>query len=213
MSFKKPVLAVDVDDTIAHLMKSVVAFYSDTYEPPHFKVDDFHTLEFNLVWGGTRHECDEKVERYYKSDHFKNGIDPIAGAYEQLKRLKEHFELHVVTARPHHIREATIEWLNKHYPDLFSDFHFGNLYGLEGVRKRKSQMCKEIGAVCLIDDSAGYALDCAANKVHVLLFGNYAWNTSDEWNREISEHSDFVDRVQNWDQAANLLMGKFIDVK
>ena len=189
---KKPVLAVDVDDTIAHLMLSLDNFYNSTYEPPHFTVDDYYTLEFNKVWNCTRDECDVKVEAYYLSEQFKTGINPIATAKERLMELREHFELHVVTARPHHIREHTIAWVKEHFgADMFTDYHFGNLYGLEGVRKRKSQMCAEIGAVCLVDDSAGYAIDCAEHKVHVILFGDYAWNSLRS-GRKVLKHTQRV---------------------
>ncbi len=40
----------------------------------------------------------------------------------------------------------------------------------------KSDMCREAGAVALIDDSVKYALDCAPTVEKVYLFGSYAWN-------------------------------------
>lgn len=209
----KPILAVDVDDTIAHLMVAVCQFYKDTYPVPHFEIHDYHTLEFHVVWGGTRDEADQKVEEFYKSEHMKSGIKPIAGALEELRRLKEHFDLHIVTARPHYIRQQTIDWITEHFgSDLFTDYHFGNLYGLSGVRKRKSQMCHEIGAVCLVDDSANYALDCAGHKLPVLLFGNYAWNTNDDLNMVLAAHN-CVHRVSNWTEAGAMLDKLFIDKK
>jgi hypothetical protein len=208
----KPILAVDVDDTIAHLMTCICQFYKETYPPPHFEVSDYHTLEFNVIWGGTREEADEKVEAFYVSEHMTSGIHPIAGAREELEKLKEHFELHIVTARPHNVRQKTIDWITKHFgPDLFTDFHFGNLYGMTGVRRRKSQMCGDIGAVCLVDDSAGYALDCAGHKLPVLLFGDYAWNTNDDLKMVLAAHDQYIHRVGNWQQAGALLMKMFIN--
>ena len=134
------------------------------------------------------------------SHHFIHGIDPIAGAHEHLTELKEHFELHVVTARPHNIRDQTIDWINKHYDGLFSEFHFGNLYGASGVKKKKSQICSEIGAVGLVDDSAGYAMDCATNGIPVILFGEYAWNNT------VEEDHELVSRAKCWKEVKHLAL-------
>ena len=132
-----------------------------------------------------------------------HGIDAITGARENLLKLKEHFELHVVTARPHNVREQTISWVKEHYDGIFCDFHFGNLYGMTGERKKKSQICKEIGAVGLVDDSAGYAMDCAVNGIKVVLFGNYAWNNA------TVEH-DLIARADSWETAREAIMTKFL---
>ena len=37
-------------------------------------------------------------------------------------------------------------------------------------------MCRDIGAVGIIDDSLRYALECAPVVPTVYLFGHYAWN-------------------------------------
>jgi hypothetical protein len=44
------------------------------------------------------------------------------------------------------------------------------------VCSSKAEMCVEVGAVAMIDDSVRYALDCAPVVERVFLFGDYAWN-------------------------------------
>ena len=205
MANNKPILAVDVDDTIGHLMESLSSFYNSTYDEPHFSVDDYHTLEFQQIWKGTREECDEKVEQYYKSGYLEK-ICPIQHAHAVLTKLKEHFELHVVTARPHNVRDATIVWVNTNFDNIFTEFHFGNLYGLEGPRRKKSEICKTIGAVALIDDSAGYAHDCANSDIPVILFGNYAWNNS------AADH-ELILRARDWHEVHDHVMNRFVNSK
>lgn len=39
--------------------------------------------------------------------------------------------------------------------------HFGNHFALEGVSKKKSDICRSIGAEVLIDDNPSYAVECA----------------------------------------------------
>jgi hypothetical protein len=122
-------------------------------------------------------------------------------------KLKDHFDLHIVTARQFKVADITRyhshvycsdiflnaffipfsrtfakiwvvfrNWIDSNFPGIFSEIHFGNHYSSTGVARAKSEMCKDINALLLIDDSARYALDCAKNGIPSILFGNYAWN-------------------------------------
>ena len=206
---KKPILAIDIDETIAQLMPSLVNFHNEKYGEPHYHIDHFHTLAFHEVWGGTPEETTDKIEEYYLSHHFK-GIEPIPDAKEYLIDLKNHFELHVVTARGHNVREETINWLNIHYNDIFEDFHFGNLYGLNGIKKKKSQLCQEINAIALVDDSFHYATDCAENGIPVVLFGKYAWNKYQSYLDNHHEEHDLIERAITWNDVSYIIKNKFL---
>lgn len=208
MTQTKPILAIDIDETIAQLMPSLISFHSETYGEPHYHMDHFHTLAFHEVWGGTPEETTNKIEEYYLSPHFK-AIQPIPEAKEYLLDLKSHFDLHVVTARGHNVREETINWLNTHYTDIFKDFHFGNLYGINGIKKKKSQLCQEIGALALVDDSFHYATDCAENGIPVILFGKYAWNKYQSYLDNHHEEHDLIERATQWAEVHDILMKKF----
>ena len=57
--------------------------------------------------------------------------------------------------------------------------YFGNHFALEGNSRKKSEICASIGAHVLIDDNVGYASECAAAGIQVLLFdwlGAYPWS-------------------------------------
>lgn len=101
-----------------------------------------------------------------------------AGAFDALQRLKQDHDLVVVTSRQHVIRDVTLEWIDRHFPDTFSAVYFGNHFAKEGVSKKKSEICAEIGAHILIDDNPTYAYDCASNGLQVLL---YNWNMGYPW--------------------------------
>jgi len=148
-----PVVAVDIDEVLAHFIPSLAEFHNEAYGSD-FKVEDFSDYAFHNVWGGTAAECTAKMELFYLSDHFKQGLKPVSGAMEGLLWLKDSTgcELHIVTARQHSLEPATRQWVEKFYPGVFTSLTFGNHYGLEGKKKSKPQMCKDIGAVCLIDD-------------------------------------------------------------
>lgn len=51
-------------------------------------------------------------------------------------------DLVVVTSRQHVIQDATLEWIDQHYPSLFQEVYFGNHFALEGVSRQKSEICR-----------------------------------------------------------------------
>ncbi len=147
------VVAVDMDEVLAHFTSSLAAFHNEAYGT-NYVSDDFHDYAFHNVWGGTAAECTAKMEEFYKSTHFQNGLRPIDGGLDSLRWLKEttRCELHIVTARQHSLEQATRNWVDKCYSGVFTSIVFGNHYGTEGRKKSKPEMCREIGAICLIDD-------------------------------------------------------------
>ena len=115
------------------------------------------------------------MDKFFESEHFKN-IAPVPRALEVLQQLHSRFELHIVTSRQHKLEDITKEWVNTHFPGIFTAFHFGNHYVTTGVSRSKPDMCRSINAVLLIDDSLRYAVQCTRSHIPVLLFGQYAWN-------------------------------------
>ena len=78
-------------------------------------------------------------------------------------------------------------YAREHFPGTFSDLHFGNHFGRAAApgaaakpKVSKPEMCRAIGAVALIDDSADYATQCAEAGVPTVLFGEYGWNAKFE---------------------------------
>lgn len=124
-------------------------------------------------------QCFDQMEAFFLSSHFINKIQPIPGALETLQKLKEDYDLHIVTSRQFAIEELTVKWVEQHFPGVFSKLHFGNHYSKEGKVRSKPEICREIGAVLLIDDSLQYAMDCYKADIPVLLFGEYAWNNAE----------------------------------
>lgn len=89
-----------------------------------------------------------------------------------------------------------MQFINKYYPGIFSRIMMGNHYGREGVKKSKPEMCKELGAVLLIDDSLDYARQCAESNLNAILFGDYPWNKLE--NEDLHEN---IVRVAHWKEV------------
>lgn len=173
--FAKPMLAVDLDEVLGDFVPQLVLFHNERYGTS-LRNEDFHTYHFANVWGGTNEESQEKVQLFFDSHYFAD-LPVVAGAQAALQKLRERFDLTVVTSRQHFIEAVTRRWLERHFPGTFNGgVFFGNHYGTSGVVKSKPAMCAAIGAVALVDDSLTYARQCAHTLERVFLFGNYAWN-------------------------------------
>ena len=107
----------------------------------------------------------------------------------------------VVTSRQHVIQDATLAWLDGHYPGLFRDVYFGNHFAMSGKSRSKSEICRAAGAHVLVDDNPGYAVDCARAGLHVLL---YDWGGAYPWAKLTAEQAaehPHVTVVRDWREA------------
>ncbi|TPX34713.1 hypothetical protein SmJEL517_g02695 [Synchytrium microbalum] len=183
----KPVLAIDCDDVLLKTVEGLCQFHNEHYATSLVPAD-FSSYNYWEVWGGNREGATAKVRQWYQLASFAN-LDPVPGALEALQRLKEFYDLVVVTSRQDFIRAATIANIQKHYPGIFDDehIHFANHWihptdhvhyqGL--VSKSKAELCDEASAVLLVDDNLDYAKDVSNHGLYAILFdleGSYNWN-------------------------------------
>ncbi|EGN92424.1 hypothetical protein SERLA73DRAFT_99345 [Serpula lacrymans var. lacrymans S7.3] len=139
---------------------------------------------------------------------------PVPGAREGVQALRDAgFRLVIVTARSGTVRDGSWKWVEKWFGGLFDtivctgqfeDAHSKSAKGHEVTTKlSKKEVCTNIGAKLLIDDSLENALNCAGYSppffssrpssstisptpteppksqsppIPVLLFGTYPWN-------------------------------------
>ena len=215
----KPVIAVDVDDVLANFISALISFHNDTYNTT-FTTAHFHSYDFHHVWGGTKEETNAKMDLFFESSYYYD-IKPIPQAREALQILSQHFELHVVTARHNAIQESTRHFISTHYPNIFVDVHFGNMYMTDGTARKKSEICRAINAQLLIDDSLFHAMDCCNHGILSILFGNYAWNCNEPGgyvvhtsSREVIPHTNGaphtnIHRVTSWADVVPLISHLF----
>ncbi|KAH6916826.1 hypothetical protein BKA70DRAFT_313918 [Coprinopsis sp. MPI-PUGE-AT-0042] len=180
-----PIIAVDMDDVLSQTNLAVAEWHNDVYGT-NMKVDDFLYYYYwkNPYWG-TLEETFAKVREFYKTDRIHNTI-PVPGAAEGIQNLKSlGFRLVVVTARTEDTADESWGWIQRHFPDCFESiictgqFKDAQKKGHEVLtRLSKADVCDDLKAVLLIDDSSENALQCttAERPTPVLLFGNYEWN-------------------------------------
>ena len=196
-STTKRVIAVDLDEVLGEFVPQLLQYHNSHYGTS-LQLGDFHSYNFMEVWGGTRDEAVAKVYHFFTTPYFLH-MPPIPAAYDTLHSLSHRFTYHIVTARQHFIEPQTRSWIAQHYPNLFTSLLFGNHYGQSGAARTKADMCAEIGASVLIDDSAEHARSVAGVVEWVVLFdreGKYMWNKG---RKEYDENMPAnVKRMHSW---------------
>ncbi|KAE7998377.1 hypothetical protein FH972_002928 [Carpinus fangiana] len=196
-------VAVDVDEVLGSFVSALNRFIADRYFSNH-SLSEYHVYEFFKIWNCSRDEANIRVHEFFKTSYFKTGIHPIPGARMALNKLSRFCNLSVVTSRQNAIKEHTIDWIEKHYPGLFQEIHFGNHFALDGASRPKSELCRSLGAKVLIDDNPRYAVECAEVGIRVLLFdyeNSYPWCKMES----VDQHP-LVTKVRNWEEVEQQLV-------
>ncbi|XP_073003031.1 uncharacterized protein [Typha latifolia] len=199
---EKLILAVDVDEVLGSFLSSLNKFIADRYSSNH-SVSEYFVYEFFKIWKCSRAEANTRVHEFFKTAYFQDGIQPIPGARDALQKLSVFCNLSVVTSRQNVIKNHTLEWIERHYPGLFQEIHFGNHFALDGLSKPKSEICRSLGAHVLIDDNPRYAIECAEVGIRVLLFdydNSYPWCKT-----EAVDSHPLVTKVHNWQEVEQKL--------
>nr|AFV13469.1 Tac7077 [Coix lacryma-jobi] len=199
----KMVVAVDVDEVLGSFLAALNKFIADRYSWNH-SVSEYHVYEFFKIWNCSRERANFLVHEFFTTQYFQDGIHPIPGAQDTLQTLSSFCSLSVVTSRQDVIKNHTLEWIEKYYPGLFEQIHFGNHFALEGQSRPKSEICRSFGAQVLIDDNPRYALECANDGMRVLLFdydNSYPWCKTG-----VGELHPLVTKVHNWGEVEEKLL-------
>ncbi|KAF3792235.1 hypothetical protein EJ110_NYTH00304 [Nymphaea thermarum] len=200
---EKIVVAVDLDEVLGSFLSALNIFLADRYALSH-SVSEYHVYEFAKIWNCSPNEASIRVHEFFKTSYFKAGIHPIPGAQQALVNLSKVCKFAVVTSRQNVIKEHTLTWIERHYPGLFQEVHFGNHFALDGKARPKSEICRSLGADVLIDDNPRYALECAEQGIKVLLFdylNAYPWCK----NGSATLHP-LVTKVYNWEEVQGQLL-------
>jgi uncharacterized HAD superfamily protein len=185
----KPVIAIDIDEVLFGFTQRFLAYHNRQYQT-NFALHQLTTTAFHTVMGGTADDDKRKVGEFQLEAGNLDG-EPVPRAIEVLKRLKTANELVIITARHANIEQQTRTWLERTFPDTFTDIHFANYWDENRPRRSKGVLCRDLGVQIIIDDQPSYIIDCLEYGVKGILFGDYPWN------REVINHPD-VRRVMDW---------------
>jgi len=174
----KPIIAVDIDDVLSTTAESFVAFSNKKWGT-NLTADDFDE-HWAQMWKvdyeeEARRRDDIIKSKLYLKPQFYNEAKPV------LMKLKRDYRLVIVSSRGPSIRKDTIDWLNKEFAGIFSDYYFAKiwedlkLHTKVKVKMTKGELLHQIGADYLIDDQPKHCYAAARAGITALLFGKYRW--------------------------------------
>jgi len=202
----KPIIAVDVDDVLSASVPGFTA-YSNKRWDLNLTVDQYDE-DWAKFWGIPYEEALARAAELHESDMF-GSFAHFEEALPVLKKLKEKYDLIVLTSRRLSIKPATTEWIDRHFSGIFSAVHFAGFYDdtknlHESLKKTKGDLCRQLGADYLVDDQPKHCLAASTCGVQSLLFGNYGWNkiAADE------AEAKNITIVHTWDDVARYFDAK-----
>jgi len=187
-------IAIDIDDVLAEFIEGFIQFHNRMYGTSLIK-KNMITYSFWDILNETKEEGVKRLYNFFNSSDFRE-IPPNKDALDILNILKKNHKLVVITSRPNTFEKKTREWINHHFPGIFSEIYF--LYN-EDIRekrnKTKGEICEKLKVDVFIEDSLVYAEGCANKGIKVLLL-DCPWNQSEE----LPEN---VVRIKDWNEVLN----------
>lgn len=194
---KRRKIGIDFDDVLFAFNQSYTEHHNRMYGTD-MSFDQITNFDMEKVWNIPMTEILPRIETFYNSeDHEKTNV--LAGAAEAIQKLKETYDLYVVTSRPDRMRDATVNWLSQNIPYLQNRVHFTNQFAMnegEGNARNKSEVCKNLGIELFIDDAVMHARDISGAGIKVLLYDT-------PWNRKYK--NDDITRVHSWDEIVDTI--------
>lgn len=184
-------IAVDVDDVLTYTGEKYIAYHNKKFGTD-LRPEEFYDFDCLKKYGLSSKERLRRVLEYVENETPK--MEPVNGAKEVLQELKKKHELIVITGRANDVMGKTIKWIEKQYPDVFSDFISTNVHHINGG-KDKGQIAEELGVDLIIDDYMGYAIECANHGIGVLLMTR-------PWNACEKIENNLIVRVDSWEDIA-----------
>ena len=208
-------IASDLDEVLGQFLKSFIAYYNRAHSTS-YKFSDFNSYNFSNVLNRPYEQVQEVVYEYFHSPEFLLEYEPLPGATEGFEQLREISDsnVHVVTARPAFTELETRKFLASHFALPAESLHMGNHHPAQNCQlpiRKKSEICKAIGAKVLIDDCLEYAIDCAENaNIPVVLFD---WNGTYGWNKQQAQLHPLITRVTSWSDVVDVVQDILHDEK
>lgn len=191
-------IAVDFDDVIVPLMKYFI-YYCKNILNIDINIEDVESPIFSEILKCENDHAKNIFDKFVESDYWNmlHSNEPDLDCKNKLIELKKiGHKLYIVTAREHRFKNITEDYINKYLPNIFDSIHFGNHYGNNGIIKKKSEICKDLGCHILIDDNPNYISDALNNKINGILLGEWKWSKIE--NVGPINSSNKIHKISNW---------------
>ncbi len=189
-------IAVDLDDVTVRIVTDLFTEYNKRFNTS-FTIEDHVDFDLSKVWKCSPEEMMEFVYSFYRSPIMKT-LPPVPGAIESITALSKDNSISFITSRPESTKQATLEWIHKHFPSHSFPVYFTNQFTSTDSKKvKKSDICKQLGVEVIIEDAPSYAIDCSENNIIVFLLDQ-------PWNQSVKENENII-RVKSWNEVVSNL--------
>jgi hypothetical protein len=205
------IIALDCDEVLACFIDGINAYHNRVHGTA-LRAADYASTHFAKVPGwGSDAVADDKVQAFFRGSPEWLNLAPVPGARAALLALKAAhpaLDLQVVTARSRKQEADTQKWLAEHFAGVFSRVHFLSAYDnaarVDAPARSKGEVCRELGALALVDDSPTYCVTASPHVPLVVLFSRVPWNSgSAAWEHPALPSN--VVRALDWAAAGALL--------
>jgi len=152
---------IDLDEVLAETLGDFLVYLNRRFGTAYTK-DQCFSYNTAEVLGCSVDQAVDLWHDFYRSPMFDQ-IQPVKGAVEGVNALQNN-ELVLITSREEILKESTLHWINRHFPNRFSQVIYAKHFVLGGERKTKAEICDELGIDLFIDDSPEYALTSSEKK-------------------------------------------------
>lgn len=175
----KQIIAVDVDDVLAAEAEFVIS-YSNEHWGGDFTLEDY-SEHWNNFWQVNHEELERRASELHQPG-IVSGYRILPHGLAVLRKLKMEYELIVVTSRRKVVEGETLQWLDLHFPEIFSKLVLTGFWDDPDAADRhllsKGSLLRDHDVVCLIDDQPKHCLGAVEHGMKAVLFGDYAENRS-----------------------------------
>lgn len=189
----KPIIVVDMDEVLFPLTDSFLPYFNKMQGTNH-STDTMTTYRIQDLTGQPEEEVLGRLKEFLLTPHH-NEAQPIAGSVDGIKRLSKKFELVLLTARQSFYRGYSEQFIDKHYPGIFDEVRYTHEPEAPDIEIPKVEICKDLKALALIDDSLSNVTQCAEQGMQGILFGDFTWNKADTLPKGVI-------RLSNWQKVA-----------
>lgn len=198
-------IAVDIDDTLAAYAEAVTEF-SNVHWGMNLTIDEY-SENWGAMWGVDPNEYRRRgdiVEASGIQATLRHDVDAV----DVLRELKNNYRLIVVSSRPANLQQVSIEWINRHYPGIFEEIHFANMWNDRAnihlaYLATKAEICQELKIDYLIDDQPKHCIGVANVGIPTILYGDYPWNRDDELPETVARAHTWRDVHQHFSKIGS----------
>jgi uncharacterized HAD superfamily protein len=174
-------IGVDLDNTVLDATSSHLKYFNIA-SGLRFTPDDVHDFYLYRLYGWDKSEADAVYRKYGHWIHWES--EPFPMAVDILRELYGLHRLSIITSRPVHFRDVTLNWLTRH------NIHYHRIIFAEDKLKE----CLDFDVDVLIDDGPHYAEEFAREGKPVVLF-------EQPYNSSIDDN--LVLHASNWLEVKN----------